>query len=136
MGVLERVLGVFIEDNICLQRLRVSRNALLLSIIFHDDANNFAPLFAFCLCPHKARQYREDAAGQGSLITAPDRHRSEIRSTPNGGNLLRFIVNNPVIQLATGYLPPINVPTSVVGGWDPKAGIPYSVQYSVGVERQ
>ena len=54
----------------------------------------------------------------------------------NGVNLLRFIVNNPVIQNpATPTPPPINVPTSVVV-LDPKAGIPYSVQYSLGVERQ
>jgi hypothetical protein len=49
----------------------------------------------------------------------------------NGVNLLRFIVDNPTT------IPPdlSGVPTSVVT-LDPRARIPYSLQYSVGIERQ
>ncbi len=51
----------------------------------------------------------------------------------NGVNLLRFIVDNPTYPVTPGSLS--SLPTSLVV-LDPKARIPYTVQYSIGVERQ
>ena len=134
---LERVLGVFIEDNI---RLKPNFSVYLgmryyFQNYFHDDANNFAPRFGFAYAPTKrGRTVIRGGAGVFYDRTGPSPIGDLLHF--NGVNLLRFIVNNPVIQNPGNPTPPpINVPTSVVV-LDPKAGIPYSVQYSVGVERQ
>ena len=134
---LERVLGVFIEDNI---RLKPNFSVYLgmryyFQNYFHDDANNFAPRFGFAYAPTKrGRTVIRGGAGVFYDRTGPSPIGDLLHF--NGVNLLRFIVNNPVIQNPGNPTPPpINVPTSVVV-LDAKAGIPYSVQYSVGVERQ
>ena len=127
----------FIEDNI---RLKPNFSVYLgmryyFQNYFHDDSNNVAPRFGFAYAPTKhSRTVIRGGAGIFYDRTGP---------TPigdlfhfNGINLLRFIVNNPVIQNPGNPTPPlIDVPTSVVV-LDPRARIPYSVQYSVGVERQ
>jgi Carboxypeptidase regulatory-like domain len=134
---LERVLGVFIEDNI---RLKPNFSVYLgmryyFQNYFHDDSNNFAPRFGFAYAPTKrGRTVIRGGAGVFYDRTGPSPIGDLLHF--NGVNLLRFIVNNPVIQNPGNPTPPpINVPTSVVV-LDAKAGIPYSVQYSVGVERQ
>jgi hypothetical protein len=134
---LERVLGVFIEDNI---RLKPNFSVYLgmryyFQNYFHDDANNFAPRFGFAYAPTKrGRTVIRGGAGVFYDRTGPSPIGDLLHF--NGVNLLRFIVNNPVIQNPGNPTPPlISVPTSVVV-LDAKAGIPYSVQYSVGVERQ
>ena len=134
---LERALGAFIEDNI---RLKPNFSVYLgmryyFQNYFHDDPNNFAPRFGFAYAPTK----------RGSTVIRGGAGVFYDRTGPmpigdllhfNGINLLRFIVNNPVIQNPGNPTPPpIDVPTSVVI-LDPRAGIPYSVQYSVGVEHQ
>jgi len=134
---LERVLGAFIEDNI---RLKPNFSVYLgmryyFQNYFHDDPNNFAPRFGFAYAPTK-RSSTVIRGGAGVFYdrTGPSPIGDMLHF--NGVNLLRFIVNNPVIQNpANPTPPPINVPTSVVV-LDPKAGIPYSVQYSIGVEHQ
>jgi hypothetical protein len=134
---LEMVLGAFIEDNI---RLKPNFSVYLgmryyFQNYFHDVPDNLAPRFGFAYAPTK----------RGSIVIRGGAGVFYDRTGPspigdlllfNGVKLLRFIVNNPVIQNpANPTPPPINVPTSVVE-LDPRAGIPYSVQYSVGVERQ
>ena len=134
---LERVLGAFIEDNI---RLRPNFSVYVgiryyFQNYFHDDSNNLAPRFAFAYAPTK--QSRTVIRGGAGVFY------DRTGSAPigdlfhfNGVNLLRFIVNNPMIQDPSNPTPPpIHVPTSVVI-LDPRARIPYSLQYSVGVERQ
>jgi hypothetical protein len=134
---LETVLGAFIEDNI---RLKPNFSVYLgmryyFQNYFHDVPDNFAPRFGFAYAPTKHGQIViRGGAGVFYDRTGPSPI-GDLRLF-NGVNLLRFIVNNPVIQNpANPTPPPINVPTSVVV-LDPKAGIPYSVNYSVGVERQ
>lgn len=134
---LEKVLGAFIEDNI---RLKPNFSVYLgmryyFQNYFHDDSNNLAPRFAFAYAPTKQSKTvirggagifydRTGSAPIGDLLHF------------NGVNLLRFIVNNPMIQNPSNPTPPsIHVPTSVVI-LDPRERIPYSLQYSVGVERQ
>jgi hypothetical protein len=134
---LETVLGAFIEDNI---RLKPNLSVYLgmryyFQNYFHDDPNNFAPRFGFAYAPTKhGSTVIRGGAGVFYDRTGPSPIADLLLF--NGVNLLRFIVNNPVIQNPGNPTPPpINVPTSVVV-LDPRAGIPYSVQYSVGVERQ
>jgi hypothetical protein len=134
---LETVLGAFIEDNI---RLKPNFSVYLgmryyFQNYFHDDPNNFAPRFGFAYAPtRRGRTVIRGGAGvfydrTGATPIGDLRHF-------NGVNLLRFIVNNPLIKNPVNPMPPpINVPTSVVI-LDPRAGIPYSVNYSLGVERQ
>src|ERR1700676_2642906 len=125
---LEKVLGAFIEDNI---RLKPNFSVYLgmryyFQNYFHDDPNNFAPPFGLALAPPNASStVIRGGAGIFYDRTGPSPI-GDLRHF-NGINLLRFIVNNPVIQNPGNPTPPpINVPTSVVI-LDPKAGGPYSV---------
>ncbi len=133
----EKVLGAFIEDNI---RLKPNFSVYLgmryyFQNYFHDDPNNLAPRFGFAYAPtRRGRNVIRGGAGVFYDRTGPSPIGDLLHF--NGVNLLRFIVNNPIIQNPANPTPPlINVPTSVVI-LDPKAGIPYSVNYSLGVERQ
>jgi hypothetical protein len=123
---LERTVAGFIEDNI---RLKPNFSFSLgmryyFQNYFHDDPNNFAPRLAFAYAP----------AATGKTVIRGGAGVFYDRSGPspiadllhfNGVNLLRFIVSpgNP------------SPPTSVVV-LDPHTGIPYNVQYSLGIERQ
>ncbi len=133
----ERVLGAFVEDNI---RLTPNLSVYLgvryyFQNYFHDDPNNLGPRFGFAYAPTK-RGGTVIRGGAGVFYdrTGPSPIADLLHF--NGVNLLRFIVNNAVIKNPSDPTPPpIDVPTSVVR-LDPRAGIPYSVQYSLGVERQ
>ncbi len=130
---LEKVLSGFIEDNI-----RLKPNfSLYLGIryywqnYFHDDPNNIAPRFGFAYAPSKDR---ETVVRGGAGVFYDRSGPSPIADLLhfNGINLLRFIVENPAYPPPTSLL---GVPTSVVV-LDPHARIPYTVQYSIGIERQ
>lgn len=123
---LERTVAGFFEDNI---RLKPNFSIYLgvryyYQNYFHDDPNNFAPRLAFAYAPTTTGKIV--IRGGGGVFydrTGPSPIADLLHF--NGVNLLRFIVT------------PVNPspPTSVVF-LDPHTGIPYSVQYSLGVERQ
>jgi hypothetical protein len=130
----ERTVAGFIEDS-----LRVRPN-LSLTVgmryywqnYFHDVPHNLAPRLAFAYAPHpQGKTVIRGGAGVFFDRTGP-RPIADLLHY-DGLHLLRFIVTNPSYPVTPAQL--AGVPTSVVV-LDPRANIPYTVQYSAGVERQ
>jgi len=131
---LEKVLGAFVEDNI-----RVKPNfSVSLGLryyyqnYFHDEPHNVAPRVAVAFAPSKkgGTVFRGgagifyDRTGPGPI--------SDLLHL-NGATLLRFILENPSYPVVPAEL--ASVPTSIVT-LDPRSRIPYTLQYSAGVEQQ
>ncbi len=131
---LEKVFAGLIEDNI---RLKPNFSFTVgmryyWQNFFHDDPNNFAPRFGFAYAPSKkSKTVIRGGAGVFYDRTGP-RPISDLLHY-NGVNLLRFIPANPIFPETPASLVP--VPSSIVV-LDPRLRIPYTVQYSVGIERQ
>jgi hypothetical protein len=136
---LERVLGVFIEDNI---RLRPNFSLYLgmryyFQNYFHDEPHNFAPRASFAYAPTAdSKTVIRGGAGVFYDRTGPSPIGDLLHF--NGVNLLRFIVDQNAQQSLTYPISPAllaGTPTSIVT-LDPRQRIPYVLQYSLGVERQ
>ena len=131
---LEKVFSGFIEDNIRLRpNLSISLGVRYYwQNYFHDDPNNLAPRFGFAFAPgiHGKTVIR---GGTGTFYDRTGPRPIADLLHFNGENLLRFIVDNPTYPITPPSL--IGIPTSVVV-LDPNAHIPYTIQYSLGVERQ
>jgi hypothetical protein len=138
---LEKVLSGFIEDTI-----RVTPNfSMSLGVryywqnYFHDDPNNLAPRIGFAWAPARnGKTIFRGGAGEFYDRSAP-RPIAELMHF-NGVNLLRFILSNPqnAPPLFSYLVTPAQLagaPTSVVV-LDPRLRIPYTIQYSIGIERQ
>jgi hypothetical protein len=138
---LEKVLSGFIEDTI-----RVTPNfSMSLGVryywqnYFHDDPNNLAPRIGFAWAPARnGKTIFRGGAGQFYDRSGP-RAIADLMHF-NGVNLLRFILPNPqnAPPLFSYPVTPAQLagaPTSVVV-LDPRLRIPYTIQYSIGIERQ
>jgi hypothetical protein len=99
---------------------------------FHDDSTNFAPRFGFAYAPTK-RGKTVIRGGAGVFYDRSGPRPISDLLHYNGMTLLRFIPDAPIYPETPASL--ADVPTSVVD-LDPRARIPYTVQYSIGVERQ
>jgi hypothetical protein len=131
---LEKVFSGFIEDTVRLKpNFSVTVGARYYwQNYFHDQTDNLAPRFGFAYTPTK----NSKTVFRGGVGVFFD------RSGPrpigdllhfNGVNLQRFIVENPSFPATPSKL--AGVPTSEVV-LDPRSRMPYTVQYSIGVERQ
>jgi Carboxypeptidase regulatory-like domain len=134
VAFLEKVLAASIQDDI-----RWKPN-LSFSVglryywqnFFHDDSNNLAPRFGFAYAPtKKGKIVIRGGAGVFYDRTGP-RPISDLLHY-DGATLLRFIPPDPIYPESPASL--AGVPTSVVV-LDPHARIPFTVQYSLGIERQ
>jgi len=138
---LERVLSGFIEDTIRLKpNLSVSVGLRYYwQNYFHDDPNNLAPRFGFAWAPTKnSKTVVRGGAGVFYDRSGP-RPIADLLHF-NGVNLLRFILSNPqnppfLFSYPVTPAQLAGAPTSVVM-LDPRLRIPYTVQYSMGIERQ
>src|SRR3984893_17758789 len=129
----EKLLAGFIEDNIRWKpnfSFSVGMRYYWQNF-FHDDSNNFAPRLGFAYAPRKnSKTVIRGEAGVFYDRSGP-RPISDLLHY-NGVNLLRFIPVKPIFPETLASL--VSVPSSVVV-LDPRTRIPYTVQYSIGVER-
>jgi hypothetical protein len=138
---LERVVSGFIEDTIRLTpSFSVSVGARYYwQNYFHDDPNNVAPRFGFAWAPTKnSKTIFRGGAGVFYDRSGP-RPIADLLHF-NGVNLQRFILSNPQTPpfLFSYPVTPAQLagaPTGVVT-LDPRLRIPYTIQYSMGIERQ
>jgi len=138
---LERVLSGFIEDTIRLKpNFSVSLGVRYYwQNYFHDDPNNLAPRLGFAWAPTKnGKTIFRGGAGEFYDRTGP-RPIGDLLHF-NGVNLLRFILSNPQnppFQFSYPVTPAqlAGAPTALVV-LDPRLRIPYTIQYSMGIERQ
>jgi len=138
---LERVVSGFIEDTIRLKaNFSVSVGARYYwQNYFHDDPNNVALRFQFAWAPTKnGKTVFRGGAGEFYDRTGP-RPIGDLLHF-NDVNLQRFILSNPPNQASVFSYPVTpaqlaGAPTGVVV-LDPRLRIPYTIQYSLGIERQ
>ena len=136
VAFLEKVISGFVEDNI-----RLWPNfSLYLGVryywqnYFHDDPDNFAPRLGFAYAPTaSSKTVIRGGAGVFYDRTGPSPIGDLLHF--NGVNLLRFIVDQPLVSYPINPAVLAQVPISLVT-LDSHARIPYALQYSIGVERQ
>jgi outer membrane receptor protein involved in Fe transport len=133
---IEKNLAGFVQDEV---RLRPN---LTLTVglryywqnYFYDKPHNFAPRLACAWAPGKSKKtVVRGGAGMFYDRTGPGPIADLLRS--DGLHLLRYLIDNPPYPDPLIGGPAAAAPASIVR-LDPRARIPYSMQYSSGVEQQ
>jgi hypothetical protein len=131
---LEKVIGLFVQDEYHL------RKNFMVSVgmrydwqnYFHDN-NNFAPRFSFAYAPGKG-QKTVLRGGAGIFYDRTGARPIQDVLLFNGSRLRLFVLENP------GYPDPLSTGSSFSGQpvsvtrLDPNVQIPYTIQYSFGIE--
>lgn len=136
VAFLEKVLCGFVEDNI---RVRPNLSVYLgvryyWQNYFHDDSNNFAPRLSFAYAPSApSKTVIRGGAGMFYDRTGPSPIGDLLHF--NGVNLLRLIVDPPFVSYPVNPTLLSQFPVSVAT-LDARTRIPYTLQYSLGAERQ
>jgi hypothetical protein len=131
---LEKVINGFVEDDI---RLKANLSLYLgmryyWQNYFHDEPHNFAPRIGFAYAPTAGgKTVIRSGAGFFYDRTGPSPISDLLHF--NGVGLLRFIAESPHYPVLPSQL--ASTPTSLVT-LDSHSRIPYTLQYSIGVERQ
>jgi hypothetical protein len=135
----ERTVAGFIEDSIRLKpNLSVSLGLrYYYQTNFNNDTDDFAPRFGFAYAPSKkSKTVLRGGAGVFYDRSGPRAIADLLHY--NGIDLQRFILNSTLTNPLTypiNSVDLVGLPTSLVT-LDPRLRIPYTVQYSFGIERQ
>ncbi len=131
---LEKTVAGILEENLRLN----TKLSIALGIryywqnYFHDVAHNVAPRASFAYAPaSRGKTVVRGGAGLFFDRTGPAPIADLLHF--NGVRLKRFILIEPAFPVAPSEV--ASAPTGVVT-LDPRAGIPYSLQFSIGIEQQ
>jgi len=133
----EKVLGGFVQDQVQLKpNLTVTAGLRYYwQNYFHDDSNNFAPRLSFAFAPGRGRKtVIRGGAGLFYDRTGPWPIADTLRY--NGLLLHRYVLSNPGYPDPFPPGEPITTEPSSIVQLDPALGIPYTIQFSAGLERQ
>jgi len=123
------------HDSLKAEFVSFAQGALLLAELFHDDPNNLAPRFGFAWAPTKKTARRSFEVARNVFRRSG---RADWRLLHFNGVILVILSNpqNPPFLFITVTPAQLaGAPTSVVA-LDRGCEYPYTVQYSMGIERQ
>jgi outer membrane receptor protein involved in Fe transport len=132
---IQKVVGAFAQDDITVRRnLSVALGLRYDWLSFFGDANNVVPRASFAWAPGK----KADTVVRGGIGIFNDRAGtgpiSDVLHSQQG-RLFRYVLLNPGYPDPTGGTPLASEPTSLVE-LSPDLNIPYTLQFSLGIERQ
>jgi outer membrane receptor protein involved in Fe transport len=133
---LEKVIGLFVQDEYHLRKnLMISAGLRYDWQNYFYDSNNFAPRLSFAYAPGKA-QKTVFRGGAGIFYDRTGARPIQDILLFNGSRLRLYVLPNP------GFPDPLGSGASLTAQpvsetrLDPNVHIPYTIQYSVGVEHQ
>jgi outer membrane receptor protein involved in Fe transport len=132
----EKTLGAFVQDDIRLRpNLMISAGLRYDWQNFFNDNNNLAPRFSFALAPGKGgKTVLRGGAGIFYDRTGPRPIQDVLLF--DGERLRLYVLTNPGFPNPFNSSGPLTAQAVSLTRLDPRVRIPYTLQYSFGVERQ